>query len=1367
MPQHPPEDSDALYQSLLRQGMSKDEAVRTAEQMSGARPTGAPKPTAAVSPGFADESRAEGERSWINEHVRQNYGGQLRDDSAVSDAMDFADKGLLKTGELRDVMDAEWADPDKYVKWQYKFKKRMANVTEQLAGGALVTFDNIQQAWWSLQVGEGMTEEEKKKAVVGKVGGVEFHARPLTKARLAAAWARLRPADPFDPKYEEKPPSQELDSSLESLDDTWALGELARSDGMTADEAYAKANGESWVDREPRYWERLMNRTDKITSEEMLEQVLGGKEKTDAFLASHRTLGPAVAGGALFLNDVLNDPTIIVPTVGFDRAVQAGIAKIPGVKAAAKKVVESPVGRVARTNILKPQSEVADLLAAQGKLHKTRERIVQDLALDKRNPDLMRKLVQIDNRIAESDFGLEAIKGNVPTLTEPKNPVRKDPKSVYIGGMSTEKARRRAYAVQHASFDEVDEAVKHAGYKNTVGFEKAIGKANESIRSGNMSQKDIDVLNSYERLPQNVKTHLDIRGFSRERIFRRNALEAQPLELRPYTEVDALRVQRQQAMLGADDAQYAGDGAMRFALGAKAEDIMVPAFNVPDFSNLGHGNYSKFRDSLGIEVAEDGRKILTQDGQRVFSSADQTKMFFPGRVSGLVPGSWHYNAGKMLRSFEEKVAKGIDIARWGRQPGSALPREVYQVYRAAHGNYLSHTVAEEDWFGHVFTGQKWAKHNSDGKLVATSEGKASIESVFNMLDAENDIDLVTKMEKASAPEKETYFKMRKYFDQMADRLGLDKGLRIRHYAPHILPLKDIAAGARVPEFLGLPPSAMVEFAHLNPRLGAEGYERDLLGALQVYSRGANRKIFMEPAYEKLLSIRDIYKEAGTTGQAFGKAMGSKSAGTIPGYIDDLVRDAKGMPGNLDQKITQTLHELGEPNFHTLPAHTQAAMTLTSLFYTSLLAGNPTYFSQNLLTAIANTASKHGPLSVIHGFAKLLAPGTKGKQIREIAAKSGALGNARRHMDDFGRVTGFSKYVEVISNKGTKWGAIEASENLNRGFAFTAALSDMINRSGLSWDEIVARKLHNTMVADAVQATEFTQHVYAKLGKSPRMSQTFTKGATQAVTQFLSFPFKQGEFLLESARRDPSSLSRFIMMSGWMTRVAGLAGMDVSKAVGLGTADPIGDQQRPLTSPAMDTMIDFVNVLMAHNGDDVEKMARANEAFVRDGASVIPFGNQIIKAAKNAGRLESGLIKGPSGELIREMEGSDILPAILGQKSINDAFERKRHEQMMANAKYKMWSATKALDGIMKKVFDGDTPGANEDILAFYNEHGRLFSDQAPKAWVESRLLSRRMRDLTGYIKNLTPDQQRSLMRQIAASKDAPQRARDELMEGMQ
>jgi hypothetical protein len=572
-------------------------------------------------------------------------------------------------------------------------------------------------------------------------------------------------------------------------------------------------------------------------------------------------------------------------------------------------------------------------------------------------------------------------------------------------------------------------------------------------------------------------------------------------------------------------------------------------------------------------------------------------------------------------------------------------------------------------------------------------------------------------------------------------------------------MKDIAAGARIPEFLGLPPSAWVEFGHLNPRLGAQGYERDLLGALQIYSRGANRKIFMEPAFEKLLGIADAYRQAGTTrswaksqmpGEMFDVV--EHSTGTIPGYIDDLIREAKGMPGPLDQKLTKLLHGVGEQDFHSLPKHTQSALTVTSLYYSSLLAGNPSFFAQNLLTAMANVGAVHGPLSLLRGFGKLLAPGSEGKAWRVMSAKSGVLGNARRHMEEFSNLTGFSKYVDKVSKFAGKWGAIEASENLNRGFAWSAAMSDMINRSGHTVDELREMGMLQAMNADAVRAAEFTQHVYAKLGRSPHMAQTLGKGFTQLSTQFLSFPFKQGEFLLAGAKEDPSSLFRFIAMSGWMTRVASMAGVDASGALGLGTADPIGEG-RPFTSPASDALIDLALYMNATNQNDVAAQERAWEALRQDGKAIIPLGNQITKTGRNAYRLTSGLVTGKGGQMIRGMEGSDVLPTVLSLKNINDAFEARRHGQMIETAKYKMWASQKALDDIMKLHFDGKTPEAVEKLKEFYAEHGKMIADEAGKTWVENRLVSRRFRDLRQYMNSLTPEQLQTMYKQFSGATD--------------
>ncbi|MHC4066580.1 MAG: hypothetical protein ACYSUI_19060, partial [Planctomycetota bacterium] len=448
------------------EGMSQAEAVRSIQQDYGVKPDGFSDVAATPSQAEEHDERviAGGEISHLNTQASRLFGRGF----AESDAVDILDNGLQFNAAVRDAMDREFVDPDRYA----QFWNRAQNLGELTFGSLALAANRIQQANFALQAGEG----------------------------LAAAKARLLPEVLEAPGVSAARP--ELEQSMEALDQVAELSGVAKEGGATVGEVY-QAHA---LDVEPFLFEQMEN---DITAEQLLDAQVGAGT-VDQFLVDHRSIGVPLLATTTTINEVFNDPLFLFELA--PRLVaQAG--KLPTLFG--KKAVWQG-----------PRGQLPDLVQASGKQSSRLADAKSAAAADPHNQELFQKFIQADKRMAELDVATAMRKGNMPSMTEPKSPPRRNPESIFIGGESSESARRKVTAEVLASKEEVAGALEKEGFSGLRDFKKRLTAANKALREeAEFAAEHSDTFNAFERLPENVKRHLDVRGWSRERLMRRRALE--------------------------------------------------------------------------------------------------------------------------------------------------------------------------------------------------------------------------------------------------------------------------------------------------------------------------------------------------------------------------------------------------------------------------------------------------------------------------------------------------------------------------------------------------------------------------------------------------------------------------------------------------------------------------------------------------------------------------------------------------------------------------------------------------------------------------------------------------------------------------
>lgn len=1143
---------------------------------------------------------------------------------------------------------------------------------------------------------------------------------------------------------------------------------LADSNGTRLSDAVF---GQHWLDYEPNIMEEMLEGEEQLLGMD----VLGAWFPNAAWDEMGMGMQIGVTGIATAIDFL--DPLMLAELAprGFTAAGQ-GIAAITGGRVAPWQKVAEPLADVLamRAKAVTKLDDAAkavrkalpeDLETATQKLHAAEAEYLNIESTVRTVLPESKDIKALEKGIDYEELGKAYLKrveelGPVPV----KGPIRRAPQTVLNaaddgptpakwiaeqGGRPriSEKVtlkRRQIRAEREASVPWVNKHLDEV-YGGRAEFEKKLRHANDLIKAPKddwdpkalaAAEKEIDeAFEGWIKLPGEVRRHLHIQGWSPERIQRQAALRNRQV---PHnSDLGFADVETYRAFMGADDGEQLADAVRRVLEGAHFDDVMTPGALLPEYTQ---GKYAEWGDGTWINNLTVPNRINTETGLQVMSDKLPIRM---GRaIGGLVPGSLHMKAPQIFfdgiswaddalrgapSTLGAKVSAGMSYLNDARQPLSRLNQTlVYDTYRAGHGNYMTHVIAEENWLEGILRTAGIAKRNKNGRIVYTGDGQARGRAIFHALDSDG-VDAANRIAKLPLDDQKVYFHLRRYFDNAADQLGLEGQMRLSGYAPHVFPVKDMAAGARPIEFVGLPLRGDVAFNHLLPRTGAKGYSDDLLDIVPAYIRGKNRKLDMEPTFNRMLKMADDLEDKGD--------------GATAQYVREMTKVTKGYPQTFDERLRHRwMKSHPEHDFRNEEPWTQLAMATSSAYYTGLLAGNPNYFMQNFATAATATAGRYGALETARGLLKMIAPGARGKAARELAEQSGAASSMRHAMqvmDD----SKFGKYVDWV---GRNLG-IEHSEFINRGLTFHTSLSTQLKSAGMTWEEAKAAGVANALIAQAVKDAERIQHVYGRIGKSPYMEKILGRGLATTTTQFLSFPFKQGELMVSLGKENPGYVLRYMAYCGLFQRMASDAGLNLDSSVGAYGMAPLqmnvgkGTGLNAITSPPVDGLIAAIDLSIALLRNDPENTMRAAKEFGNAGLNTVPLVRQAWKYSKTVHDWYRGYKEEREGGQHRRRDidqglvtdgklNPDALPTALNLQSVEDQRERQRideaNEQYRANQFY-----GQRLTKEFVRAYDDQDKEAMADAAAKLVAHGLTLSDDVLADHELARKYERQFRDL--------------------------------------
>lgn len=931
--------------------------------------------------------------------------------------------------------------------------------------------------------------------------------------------------------------------------------------------------------------------------------------------------------------------------------------------------------------------------ASEVQRHATRfEKMAESNYLADTSVENARKLVIAQKRTAEANTIINSMKQGPSEAIYLRKAPHADPnKIIKTAGRDPQAIARDLAAFEEATPEQVKQAFAKVGFETPRRARQSISSAIERVAKGSRTAEDMEALAKWDQLPASIKKSLAAQGIDVPTAVRRNALLEESINPTGYLPED-LPLFSQRAIIGPDAAESAGDAARRLAGGAELEDITMHPNTV-----LGHEGTSLLDvpqhivDGLYINELKTAATKARKDPNKTF----QLEFDFPERGQPSI-------LGKLMTPL-----RIMDSSVWPlREPQYALKGTgEYERIRGATINYEIEAGSVANNLTKVLEKAGILKEGSFGrhKIVSTSRN----EQLFDLLDMPRETleheDAFQKVYGAADKELQAaHDEIRNWLNTMADRLNVAPDMRITGYAHHFFPPEVIAQGARPVEFTGLPATAEIVVNHLLDRTGKLGYVRDTANMLEIYSRASLRKIHMEPAYQDILDMAAI-----------------DGRSHIIKYTDDFVKELKGIPSSMDQHIDNMIGTAAEKsgNVWKPGSASRAALGISSMYYSALLAGNLSYLIQNIGTGVLNPLAKYGAFNTITGLFKMATP--------EGRAMAKAAGVDRQFARIFEDAT-FRKYSEVLSKFGP-----EQSEFFNRGLSFHAALSDITRRSGKSWKQLQDEGLAQRALADAIIATEFTQHVYGALGRSPMLSRTLGKTVTSIATQFLSFAPKQTEFLLSLTKDNPGYIMRYLAYSGMTQRIAAQElNIDASNFVGFGYFPTPRKEEVWQKSPGIQTLSHGMEWLAAANVNDPIAMEQASQKVLKDLSNTIPMMQAMRKTAETAKRLHIGEIRQGS-EFVRKLQTNELPATLLQVPSIQDKRMREALQQGQQLAQNQMFLRIHAADQFVEAIKKGDDAKAAE-LGQRLARMGIMLSGDAITTRMQAEHISRTMRY---YMKN--------------------------------
>ena len=494
--------------------------------------------------------------------------------------------------------------------------------------------------------------------------------------------------------------------------------------------------------------------------------------------------------------------------------------------------------------------------------------------------------------------------------------------------------------------------------------------------------------------------------------------------------------------------------------------------------------------------------------------------------------------------------------------------------------------------------------------------KESNERIFKYLDGQA-VDLLPEERKVAV-------EIKVWLEDWAERLKLPADNRLSNYITHIF--DDQLIKKEFDEDLAkiiadkVPGSVYDPF--LQKRLGAQGYKQDVWAALDAYVKRATRKVHMDPALTNLEEV------AGHLEQSQWE------------YVKKYADRINLRPTDWDTKFDNSLKQVVGYRFGQRPV-ANLSRSLRQMTFRGMLGGNISSALRNLSQGV-NTYSKLGEKHTANGYLKLITKGTQ--ELKD-------QGILRDNFIQDRTLSSTKKFMERL-DKGL-FLFFDMAEKINRGAAYYGAKSKALAQG---MDETKAIEFAKKIVRD-------TQFLYSNVDTPLMMQGDIAK----VMMQFMSYPVKQTEFLVEMAKnKEFSGLLRYVLGGVAFVYTAGkLMNMEPKELIPW--SDYLSGDRKFGTPPSLKFPWEVVKAGMDTKdqyGNDRSLSDKARD-IGKTLTGVIPAGVQLKKTFEGIGAFNQGASTSQSGRVRYPIEQGLLnraRTATFGQYSTGKAREYFDNEE---------------------------------------------------------------------------------------------------------
>lgn len=640
------------------------------------------------------------------------------------------------------------------------------------------------------------------------------------------------------------------------------------------------------------------------------------------------------------------------------------------------------------------------------------------------------------------------------------------------------------------------------------------------------------------------------------------------------------------------------------------------------------------------------------------------------------PGTWQ----AMLKDYSRNLPgdSKVDILDYLRTPEHVLERVGLQpaseLLQNAKDSYRTTLAKELDkikgWKDEV---QKDGNPDSSRRIFKYLDGE------FKETKSE-----MTETEYATAQ------KIKNYFKQWADRLGLPEENRVSNYVTHLFADTD-EHGATVfddPEMKNMmadQPAKSVYDPFLQKRINKPGYKQDVWAALDAYAKRGTRKEAFDPALSKL------------------ESMARPMDDSVYEYVTHLTHQINMRPARLDTLVDNLLKKtpgigdkIGDRPVNRFTSKMRAIFNRAAV-------GLNVRSAVRILSQGANTYAKLGEKYTVLGYYDFI-KNAAGRNLQDLV-DAGVL------KDSFIQDRKVGVYKSLLQKiEPALYTMFDTADKINRGSAFYGARRSAL-RKGLSMEQatLYAKRI--------VRDTHFDfSPVNSSVGTVVGLKGDITKSAMQ----FLDYTQRQGEFLTDMLSHGvqkgmdkdlQGAAHEFLGLLRWSAATY-LFAATIGKAIGYTTSDILPALTAD-TNPLIRTGGDVATAV----GDATSgNVAGAEGALADIVGSFIPGYSQGKNTVGGISDVNKGKVTNSSGQTVADVPqtpGNYVKGALFGPGSLSlDQNNKINDIYSMLDKQSKGSGATKSAYAEYQKLQQINTTQGPDAANTAYQQLQESNPDQA-------------------------------------------------------